>query len=106
MLIYNVTIKLEHTIENDWVQWMQKEHMPALLATGCFHGYQLNKLLEQDESEGVTYVAQYYCHTKEDYLRYIDQFSNAMRQAGLDKFGNKFIAFRTLMKKISSENRP
>lgn len=100
MIIYNVTIKLDHSIEKNWVEWMREEHMPALFDTGCFHSYQLNKLLGQDESDGITYVAQYQCNTAHDYENYIENYADQMRQAGLEKFGDKFIAFRTIMEKV------
>ena len=100
MIIYNVTIKLAHTIEKEWVQWMLQEHMPALYETGLFESYQLCKLLEQDETDGVTYVAQYHCKNRENYDSYIREYAQQMRDAGFQKFGDQFIAFRTVMEKI------
>ena len=97
MLIYNVTIKLTHKIEKDWVQWMKEEHMKDLISTGLFTDSRLCKLLEQDEEEGVTYVAQYFCDNMDDYSDYIKFHAPAMRDKGIKKFGDQFIAFRTLM---------
>lgn len=100
MIIYNVTLKLDHTIEKEWVNWMLDEHMPALYDTGLFESYQLCKLLEQDETDGVTYVAQYHCKSQEEYDTYINEHARRMRDTGMQKFGDKFIAFRTIMEKI------
>ncbi|HTN47053.1 MAG TPA: DUF4286 family protein [Flavipsychrobacter sp.] len=100
MIIYNVTVKLEKDIEQEWVHWMREDHMPALFDTGCFDSYQLCKLLDQDEADGVTYVAQYHCKTRNEYETYISKYAQQMRDAGLQRFGNKFIAFRTLMDKL------
>ncbi len=52
MIIYNVTIKVDKTIAEDWLLWMQKEHIPEVMATGCFYAYKIVRLLEIDESEG------------------------------------------------------
>lgn len=101
MLTYNVTIKLDRSIENEWTDWMLNEHMPKLFDTGCFESYQLNRLLDHDETDGVTYIAQYHCKTRSEYDTYINEFAQQMRDEGINKFGDKFIAFRTLMQKIT-----
>lgn len=100
MITYNVTIKLEKEIETQWVTWMREEHMPALFDTGCFHSYALHKLLQDDATDdGVTYIAQYHCNDLNEYQTYIDKYASEMRNAAFEKFGNRFIAFRTLMEK-------
>lgn len=97
MIIYNVTIKLTHNIHNEWVRWMKEEHMPGLLHTGLFSDSRLCRLLEQDESDGVTYIAQYFCDNMDDYNDYVKEHAPMMRERGLKKFGDQFIAFRTVM---------
>ena len=97
MIIYNVTLKIHDSIQADWLQWMKEEHMPELKQTGLFNDYRLCRLLEQDEDEGHTYVAQYFCDTLEQYNTYISEHAQSMREKGFRKFGDKFIAFRTIM---------
>jgi len=97
MLIYNVTLKVENEIVDKWVQWMTKVHMPEVMQTGLFVDSKLCRLLEQDEVEGVTYVAQYFCEGVEQYNKYISQYSQEMREKGIQLFGGRFIAFRTIM---------
>jgi hypothetical protein len=97
MIIYNVTIKLEKGLEKEWVEWMKHEHIPELMRTGLFIDNRLCRLLEQDESEGRTYVAQYFCDSMEHYQTYISEHAEKMRDKGFKRFGNKFIAFRTVM---------
>ena len=36
MLIYNVTAHVEHSIEQSWLEWMEQEHIPEMLATKKF----------------------------------------------------------------------
>ncbi len=100
MIVYNVTVKAEHSISEEWIQWMKEIHVPELMETGCFTGYKLFRLLEQDESDGITFCAQYFCENETAYRRYIAEFAPAMREKGLQRFGNKFIAFRTLMQEM------
>lgn len=97
MLIYNVTIQVTHTIHDHWIHWMRNEHIPEVMATGCFEKYQWVRLLEADETEGITYALQYYCDVKQKYETYIHEHAPLLRQKGLDKWGNQFIAFRSLM---------
>ena len=56
MFIYNVTVKVDWSIHEAWVQWMLHEHMPEMIRTGCFTGSKLLRLLEIDEKDGPTYV--------------------------------------------------
>ena len=100
MIIYNVTIKVENTIADAWVDWMKTEHMADLMNTGLFVDCRLCRLLEQDEIEGVTYAAQYFCEGMEQYNNYIDNFAPGMREKAFKLFGGKFVAFRTVMEII------
>jgi hypothetical protein len=97
MIIYNVTVKVETGSAKEWVEWMKKEHIPELMRTGLFLDYRLCRLLEQEESEGVTYTVQYFCDSMEDYNTYISEHSKKMRDKAFKRFGNRFIAFRTVM---------
>ena len=97
MIIYNVTVKVEKGSAKEWVAWMKKEHIPELMKTGLFVDYRLCRILEQDEREGITYTAQYFCDNLEHYNTYISEHAQKMRDKGFSKFGSKFIAFRTVM---------
>ena len=101
MIIYNVTVKLDNDIEDTWVRWMLDEHIPELMKTGLFTDARLCRLLEQDEAEGATYTAQYFCKSITEYNTYISEHAQMMREQGFKKFGNKFLAFRTVMEVVS-----
>ena len=100
MFIYNVTIKLDHSIHTEWVHWMKEKHIPDVMQSGCFTGYKFVRLLDIEETEGVTYATQYFAETKEDYDRYISFFAPSLRNDSIKQWGNKFIGFRTLMKEV------
>jgi hypothetical protein len=101
MIIYNVTIKVDRSIHDAWLQWLKEEHVPEMIATKCFTHAVILHLVEADDAEGITYATQYHAPDKETYNRYIEQFATTMRQKGLDKWGNKFIAFRTIMQVVN-----
>jgi hypothetical protein len=100
MIIYNVTIKVDESIADIWLQWLLKEHVPDVMNTGCFSSYKVVRLLEVDDTEGPTYAVQYHAASKADYNRYLEMFANEMRQRSLDKWGNRFIAFRSVMQVV------
>lgn len=101
MIIYNVTIKVEAAIASEWLQWMQQVHIPEVIATGCFTHAVTVRLLDIDDTEGPTYAVQYHAESKANYNRYIDKFAEELRQKGFSKWGNKFVAFRSLMQVVA-----
>ena len=100
MIIYNVTVKVDASIADAWLQWMLHEHAPALVATGCFTHYHLVKLLDVDEEEGPTYAIQYHAQSMDDYERYKSSYAYNLQQQSTQKWGDRFIAFRTLMQVV------
>jgi hypothetical protein len=100
MIIYNVTIKADHSIAAEWLDWMKKEHIPDVIATGCFTQARIFHLFEADDEEGITYVVQYHADSLYSYNQYITEFADEIRKRGIDKWGNKFIAFRTVMRVV------
>ena len=99
-IIYNVTIMVDHAIANSWLQWLLEEHIPDVLSTGCFTGHQVLRLLEVDEAEGLTYAIQYKAPSREEYYRYIKEHASEMRDRSVQKWGDRFIAFRTVMEVV------
>lgn len=98
MYIYNVTIKVTKDIVDDWVRWMKEEHMDEVIATGMFDRYHFYELIEPLDEEGRTFVAQYVTDRQERYQRYIDEFAPGLREKGYKRFGDRFIAFRSVMR--------
>ncbi|BAV09974.1 protein of unknown function [Filimonas lacunae] len=101
MLIYNVTTKVDWLVHDNWLKWMQEEHIPAVMATGCFEKHQLVRLLDTDETEGVTYAVQYYANGNVSYNRYIDLYQPAFREEAVDKWKARVISFHTLMQVVN-----
>ncbi|MCW3073378.1 MAG: hypothetical protein JWP69_447 [Flaviaesturariibacter sp.] len=100
-IIYNVTIKVDKGIATAWLAWLLEEHIPAIIATGCFHSYKVVRLLETDDAEGPTYAIQYFATDLAEYTRYIREHAPAFRQDSTNKWGNAFIAFRSVMEVIA-----
>ncbi len=100
-IIYNVTIKLAEAIHKDWLQWLKEEHVPEVIKTGCFTHAAILRLMEVDETDGPTYAIQYFAESKGLYNNYIEIYAPLMRQKSFDKWGNQFIAFRSVMQVVN-----
>jgi len=100
MIIYNVTIKVDHTIAKDWLQWLLNEHIPEVMQTGCFTENKVVRLLEVDDTEGPTYAVQYFAESKAFYDQYVLQFAPLLRDKSYQKWGERFIAFRSVMEVV------
>ena len=101
MLIYNVTIKVDHSIAEAWLDWLKNEHIPEVTGTGCFTHATVLQLLEVDNTDGPTYAIQYHAESKALYNNYITNHAPEMRQKSFDKWGDKFIAFRSVMQVVN-----
>ena len=100
-IIYNVTIKVNSVIANDWLAWLKDEHIADVLETGCFVNARILKLSDIDETEGPTFAIQYFAKNRLLYDQYIEKHAGIMRQKSFDKWGDKFIAFRSVMEVIN-----
>jgi hypothetical protein len=100
MIIYNVTVKVDGSIAGAWLQWLLNEHIPSMMDTNCFVDYKVVRLLEVDDTEGPTYAIQYSAESKADYNRYISIHSSKMQKLSFEKWGDRFIAFRSVMEVV------
>ena len=101
MIVYNVTAKVTWAINDAFVDWMKQVHIPEVLGTGLFFEYRMLRLLETDETEGPTYAIQYTARTPEDYNRYISEYAPQLRQKVLDKWGDQYLAFRSVLQVVN-----
>ncbi|WP_430965480.1 DUF4286 family protein [Spongiimicrobium sp. 2-473A-2-J] len=101
MYIYNVTINIEEAVHDEWLGWMQEIHIPDMLATGKFSQAKICKVLVEEENGGITYAVQYTTGSKEILQQYYEEDAARLRQDGLARFKDKFVAFRTELEIIS-----
>ena len=94
MIIYNVTLNIENSIHDEWLVWI-KQHIPKVLATGLFLKATFTKVLVEESIEGLTYSIQYLAHSKEALESYHKLHAAEIQAEGLQKFGDKMLAFRT-----------
>lgn len=101
MILYNVTVNVEDGIHQDWLNWMKETHIPDVMNTGMFIENKILKLLSQlPDEEGTTYAIQYFCKSLEDLEQYQQNFAPQLQQDYLKRYGNKVVAFRSILEII------
>jgi hypothetical protein len=101
MILYNVTLLVEEEIKNDWLKWMQEVHLPEVMATGKFTSYGMYKIQNHEPGDvSNNYSVQYHAESMKDYEDYVNLFAPALKQKTLERYGDKIIAFRTVLDKI------
>ena len=99
MIIYNVTVNIDDSVREEWLNWMREKHIPDVIATGCFSSGTIFKILV-DEQSGTSYSIQYRAPNMAAVGRYLENFAPALRQEHLEKYKDKFTAFRTLLEEV------
>jgi len=101
MIVYNITTKLNWLIVDEWLKWQKEEYIPEIMATELFDNYKIYRILEQDDHDGPTYIIQFFTSTEERYKRHIEKFAPLLRRKALAKWGDQFIAHRTVMQLVN-----
>jgi hypothetical protein len=96
MIIYNVTVNIEHDVHDEWLKWMKTEHIPDVMKTGFFIEHKICKVLV-DEEQGTTYSIQYTAPDMQALETYQRDHAPRLQKEHSDRFANKFVAFRTLL---------
>lgn len=99
MIIYNVTINIDDDVHDEWLVWMKEIHMPDVMNTGLFIESRISKVLIEEES-GTTYAVQYTAQSMADLEKYQENHAPRLQEDHTRKYGNKFVAFRTLMEVV------
>ncbi len=100
MILYNVTIKIDKVVAEEWLNWMKAVHIPDVMKTGYFVEYKICEILHDDEDGGINYAFQYFAKNMEDFQTYQREHAKALQKDVATRYPNKYIAFRTLMKVI------
>ena len=98
MFIYNVTVTLEDSIQDEWLKWMREIHIPDVMRTGFFTENRICKVHSKEPE--ITYAIQYTFRTMDDMNTYQKEHASRLQKEHGDKFKDKFAAFRTILEII------
>tara|TARA_A200000113_G_C8722227_1_gene308756 strand:+ start:133 stop:453 length:321 start_codon:yes stop_codon:yes gene_type:complete len=94
MIIYNVTLSLDESIEQEWLSWMRTKHIPDVMETGSFRECKLSRLLGEEQG-GKAYSVMYVAFSQDHLDSYQKVHSAALQEEHTLRFQGKFAAFRT-----------
>jgi len=100
MILYRVEITIAAEIESEWLDWMNRIHVPDVLRTGCFSECRIYKVIDSDDSEPI-YVLQYESRSLEDYRRYRENFAPALQKEHSDRFAGRFRGARQVLQEVT-----
>lgn len=101
MILYNLTIKIDLSIEREWLTWMDGEFIPLLMDASPFTEYKFCKLLKLEEVDGQTFALQLFCQNIEQLEAFQAQLERTFQVKLLQKFPNKLVFFPTAMEILS-----
>ena len=102
MYIYNRTTNISEESHDEWLDWMFKTHIPAMLATAIFVKAILSQVLVEEELGGITYATQYYYESTEKLKEFFIEDGKRLTQEAIRLFPNQIVSFETKLKVIES----
>ena len=99
MFVYSVTVGVDKEIEQEWLVWMVNEHIPRVLDTGLFVDHKIFQVLTEEENN-ISYNIQYFAETLTHVETYLDRHAPRLIQEHQDKYRDRHVAFRTLLKEV------
>ena len=102
MIIYNITVLIEETIEQEWLYYVQSAMIPSILDTGFFNS---GKLLQVTDSpnEGLTFCLQFSTNEISSLQSYQSLYSQQLESAHQLAFPNQLVTFNSTMKLINEQ---
>lgn len=101
MILYNVTVNIDDSVHDEWLEWMRSKHIPDVLSTGLFTESKLYRIRTENEEEENTYSIQYFLRSIDDYKIYQKEYAEKLQFEHTEKFKDKFVAFRTIMELVA-----
>ena len=99
MYIYNITTNVSEEIHLEWLDWMNKTFIPAMLATKKFYKALITEVLVDEEMGGVTYSTQYFSENEENIETFINEFKEKIVTIHT-KFKGMYVDFSTKLKVV------
>ena len=97
MIGYNITYLVARDLLETWRSWLAADRVPAMRETGQVTDHRIFQLLDQDESEGLTYVVQYHLKDLEAFRAFETRFPALRNQPVPEAFFPRCMAFQTVM---------
>ena len=105
MYIYNITFNVDKEIEKEWLEYIKKIFIPAMLKSGLLHTALTSKIMV-DETQGNSYSIQFSANNKKDLDKFIQNELYPLLHKLHLKFSPKMVYFATELEVIDQVNTP
>ena len=101
MILYKIDIAIDPSVEEEWLQWMHKEHIPEVMDTGKFTEQGLFRVVASGVGEDLTsYSMKFYGESMEELQLYATIHAPALQQKLNQHWPDKLASFRTVLEPI------
>jgi hypothetical protein len=100
VFIYSVSVAIESTIEADWLHWMQNTHIPAVVQTGYFSGYELLRQVELETQDLAHYQIRYFCDFLKNLHDYRANCAPQLQAEHTGRYQGRFTASRAVYERV------
>lgn len=100
MILYNLTVRIDHDIEQEWLEYARKNYIVSVMKTGLFFDAKIFRLLTEPDNEGITYALQFFARSMDEVEKYLSEHAQKITTDHLVRFKNRHVAFNTLLESI------
>lgn len=103
MVVYNVTISIDQSSADEWLEWMREVHIPDVMNTGHFRDSKICRVHGEEEG-GTTFAIMYTAKSQQDLDEYQEKHAPKLQLEHSNRFKGKFASFRTLLSVLQEFN--
>jgi len=70
---------MDKSISEAWKKFFLEKHLDDVVNTGCFTKWSFRKLIDEEESDKVTFISEYHSPSMAEFERYNANFAAALK---------------------------
>ena len=100
MILFNTTVIISNSVEEEWLCWMKEVHIPAAMATGLPVSSRLLRLVTDVHEEGTTYTCQYFFDSMEKLEEYASGHQAELDEKHHSRYKDRYFSFQTVLEEV------
>lgn len=101
MIIYNITLNIEHEVLERCLDYLQKEFIPQSLSSGHLDTPRLRRILYDHTEDAASYALQFHVKDIGDLEEWLQKDGRDLQGRLMMEFGPSIIGFTTLLEDIA-----
>ena len=102
MIVYNVTVLLAQSVEQQWLNWLKPNYIDQVMQTGFFDSWSLLQV-NDSPNEGLTYCLQFITEEISSLQAYRNLYEESIAATHQQEFKNQLVTFSSTMQSIILE---